>query len=479
MSEALHHLFARSAAQDPQRIAVVDAAGAATYAEVDALAHRIGRALRERGVVRGDRVGIWLEKSRASVAAMQAILRAGAAYVPLDLHSPPARIGKIVRDCDLRLVVTDRALDDVACFAIASAPDGEDRLEPVAVMPGDLAYVLYTSGSTGTPKGVCISHRGARAFVDWAAAELALTKDDRLSSHAPFHFDLSVLDLYGAFSVGATVCLVPEAIAYMPQRLVAFVAEQRITVWYSVPSALALMLDQGEMSELSSLRTIVFAGETFPMKQLRRLRAALPDVRLLNFYGPTETNVCTFHEVMDLAPEQTSIPIGRASSGDEVWAVRPDGTTCVPGEEGELFVSGPSVMLGYWGQPPQDGPYATGDVVRVLSQGVFELVGRRDRLVKVRGHRIELGDVEAALAEHEDVREVAVVVRGEGPEARLVACVVPARDPAPSLLTLKGHSAQRLPRYMILDELRVLPRLPRTTNGKLDHALLLATDARE
>jgi clorobiocin biosynthesis protein CloN4 len=268
------------------------------------------------------------------------------------------------------------------------------------------------------------------------------------------------------------VCIVPEAISLVPKRLVAFAAEHGVTVWYSVPSALALMVEQAEMSArvLPSLRAILFAGEAYPRRALARLRDAFPATRLLNLYGPTETNVCTFHEVREVDGD---VPIGRACCGDEVWAVAQNGARCEKrGDEGELWVSGPTVMRGYWGKDPQVGPYATGDLVRVVEPGVYAFVGRKDRMLKVRGHRIEPAEVEAAISEHENVREAAVFVRGEGLDARLVACIVPVREPAPSLLAMKGHTAQRLPRYMILDELVVVPSLPRTSNGKLDHERL-------
>ncbi|HTQ46180.1 MAG TPA: amino acid adenylation domain-containing protein [Polyangiaceae bacterium] len=462
----LGDLFSTSASRFADRVAVVDASGAHTYRAIDALANRVARALAVRGVGRGDRVGISVEKSAKALACMQGILRVGAAYVPLDAKWPAARRDKIVRDCHLEVVIDDAELD------AASRLDAEPLDPAPHVTERDLAYILYTSGSTGAPKGVCIDHRGARAFVDWAAREVGIGPEDRLANHAAFHFDLSVFDLYAAFAAGAAVCIVPDAISLVPKRLVAYAAEHGITVWYSVPSALALMVEQAGMSAhaLPSLRAILFAGEAYPRRALARLRDAFPATRLLNLYGPTETNVCTFHEVADVDGD---VPIGRACCGDEVWAVAQNGARCEKrGDEGELWVSGPTVMRGYWGQDPQVGPYATGDLVRVVEPGVYAFVGRKDRMLKVRGHRIEPAEVEAALSEHENVREAAVFVRGEGLDARIVACIVPRREPAPSLLAMKGHSAERLPRYMILDELVVVPNLPRTANGKLDHERL-------
>ncbi|MDC0721158.1 amino acid adenylation domain-containing protein [Nannocystis bainbridge] len=478
---------ARSRADAP---AVIGPDGALTYGELDALANRLARALARRGVVAGDRVGLWLEKSGRGVAAMQACLRLGAVYVPLDPLSPAARVAGILGDCTVRCVVTTEARR--AALAAADAPaelavlhvdsdwhevlrESADSLPPPARGPDDLAYILYTSGSTGKPKGVCISHRNALAFVEWAAEAIAADSQDRFANHAPFHFDLSVLDLYVAFLAGAAVALVPEGLSYAPRRLVEFVREHAISVWYSVPSALALMMEVGELSAAAAptLRAILFAGEPFPIKPLRRLRAGFPAARLFNLYGPTETNVCTYHEVTTLADDRSApVPIGRACSGDEVWAVRADGERAGPGEEGELIVAGPTVMLGYWGQPPQRGPYATGDIVRGDDAGEYTYIGRRDHMVKIRGHRVELGDIEAALLQHPDIREVAVAVRGAGIDARLHAFVVAPPPAELSLLGLKRHCAERLPRYMIVDDFTPVTALPRTGNGKVDRLAL-------
>jgi amino acid adenylation domain-containing protein len=485
----------------PDALAVNGPDGSMTYDELNSLASRIARALAELGVRSGDRVGILLDKSVRAVAAMQGVLRLGAAYVPLDPLAPASRTRTILHDCQMRaLVSTEKRaegvlrgdFEHVACLYMDSAGQGLSWSDLLALPdepfegaePGDddLAYILYTSGSTGKPKGVCISHGNALAFVDWATKELEAKPTDRFSNHAPFHFDLSVLDLYVAFRVGASVALIPDGMSYVPKRVVDFIIQEGITIWYSVPSVLILMIEQGGLLDLQSipLRAILFAGEPFPIKHLRRLYKRWPSVRFLNLYGPTETNVCTFYEVRRIREDRTKpVPIGRACSGDRVWALKDDGAEVKPGEEGELMVSGPTVMLGYWGHTPHgDRSYATGDIVRLQADGNYMYVDRRDHMVKVRGHRVELGDIEAALEEHQAIHEAAVVVSGSGIGARLVAFVVSTADKPLTLLDIKRHCAERLPRYMIVDDVHFLNTLSRTRNGKIDRLKLTRDAAR-
>ena len=472
----LHHLVIAAARRTPDAVAVSSGDATLTYRELDLLGNQFARALSAAGVGRGDRVGIWAEKSPRVVAAMQAVLRLGACYVPIDPAGPAARADRILRDCGARLLISDRP---GAPFDI-DAPLGHLSTDPVPD-PGldehELAYLLYTSGSTGEPKGVRISHRNALAFIDWAARELDARPGDRFGNHAPFHFDLSVLDLYVAFRAGAAVHLVPPGAAYAPQMLVEFLIRERLTVWYSVPSALVLMITSGAFTATPphELRAVLFAGEVFPLAHLRTLRAALPGARLLNLYGPTETNVCTFHEVTEIPANWTRpVPIGRACSGATVWARRDDGTPAEPGERGELVVSGPTVMRGYWGHPDQDGPYATGDEVVLGDSGDYEFLGRRDTQTKLRGFRVELGEVEAVLCRHDRVEAAAAVVVGTGITAQLLAFVVGRDGTPPSLLELKAHCAAALPRHMIIDRVAGAERLPLNGNGKIDRRALIA-----
>jgi amino acid adenylation domain-containing protein len=492
----LQDLVTEAAIRAPEALAIRAPDGEMTYGEFDRLANQVARALLELGVCPGDRVALWTEKSTKSLIAMQAVLRIGAAYVPIDPQSPCLRSRKIIENCKVAAVITSRSraeelligdLADIPCLSTDGSWQGfgwdslrvfsDDELPPSDSTENDLAYILYTSGSTGQPKGVSISHLNALAFIDWAVETIQASSRDRFANHAPFHFDLSVLDLYAAFSVGASVHVISEKVAYLPKQMIDFIQNERISIWYSVPSAVILMMEHGGLLDIPELplRVLLFAGEPFAVKHLRNVRDRWSNLRLLNLYGPTETNVCTYYEVKQIHEKRTTpVPIGKATCGDKVWLMKVDGSVAtIPGEEGELFVSGPTVMLGYWGQPPQgEKPYGTGDIVRIEDDGNFVYIGRRDHLVKVRGHRVELGDIESALLELAQVREASVIVKGSGLEARLVAFLVCSGDKPPTLLEIKRHCSKRLPHYMIVDEVKRIEAAPRTTTGKVDKNIL-------
>lgn len=480
----LHQLVIDSARRAPDAPAVHSAQGVASYRELDELADRYAAALHRRGVRPGDRVVLWTHKTLDAIALMQGALRVGAVYVPVSANNPAARVRRIAAGCSPALVVADadgirraggsgwEADLPLAAFDTVREEAPASAAPPVhAGEPDDPAYILYTSGSTGEPKGVCISHRNALAFITWAVAEVGVTATDRLSNHALFNFDLSVFDLYAAFHAGASVVLVPEGLAYDPPQLVALLQRERISVWYSVPSALILMMQRGDLlagDPPEALRVCVFAGEPFPVQQVHELRKAWPDVRMFNWYGPTETNVCTSYEVTDRDLGSTRpLPIGAPASGDRIRLHPPRA------REGEIVVSGPTVMLGYWGREPQKGAYFTGDIGRMGPDGMLEYVGRRDHMVKVRGHRIELGDIEAVVSAHPKVAAAACVVVGDGLDAKIHAVVVPEGPSGPGLLDLKRDCADRLPLYMVVDAVHTVPELPLTANGKTDRPALV------
>jgi amino acid adenylation domain-containing protein len=515
MGYLLHHLLRDATERDPGHVAVRCRGRSLTYGELESAASGVASTLVAAGVQRHDRVGIHLPKSVEMVAAVYGVLKAGAVYVPLDPRAPKARLGAIASDCGLTALISTHAGatsllspadrsdvrvailvgDDVPGemsvptigFEEAAAVPGEPS---VATVDADLAYILYTSGSTGTPKGVMLSHRHALTFVRWCASAMDVGPEDALSNHAPLHFDLTVFDLYLAALAGATVVPVPDEITYLGAELSSFIERERISVWYSVPSALTLLARTlPGPGALPSLRTVVFAGEVFPTKELRRLRELLPEADLWNLYGPTETNVCTYYRVRDLPEDHVPIPIGRACENTEVFALRDDGQLAGIGEEGELFVRGTGVMDGYWGQPEKsaevlvanplsvgtrDMAYRTGDLVRLREDGEYEFLGRRDHQIKSRGYRIELGDIEAALtANPEFLESAAVAVPHPDWGTAIIAWVVPRNGSEVTERSVRRHVATLLPRYMVPARVEVVELLPRTSNGKIDRQLLI------
>jgi amino acid adenylation domain-containing protein len=527
MAYLLQHLLAESAARGPRLPAVASGERFLTYEELDRLSNQVARALLARGVAPGDRVGILAPKSAASVVAVFGVLKAGACYVPLDPKSPAARLATIMRDSGIAVVLANAGTARQAAAMADSVPrlravivtgphwgSGESPAsgvlppgaavlpweavlaEPDAALPGeraietDLAYILYTSGSTGTPKGVMISHRASLTFVNWATACTGLAGQDRVCSPAPLHFDLSVFDIFAACQAGACMVVVPEMTALFPARLAAWLERERITVWYSVPSILTMLVTYGNLrgSDLSRLRTIIFAGEVFPARHLSRLTAELPHARYLNWYGPTETNVCTWFEVpvTDGGARLTApVPIGKACADMDVFAVTSEGSRVSrPGEEGELYVRGPGLMRGYWGQPGKtrevlvrnpfqeayDEPaYRTGDLVTLDADGSYVFLGRRDGMVKTRGYRVELGEVEAALYEHPAIREAVVLPMPDELLGNRLRAVISA-DGSLTRQEVLEHCRRRLPRYMVPDAVEFCDALPRTSTGKVDRA---------
>ena len=337
-----------------------------------------------------------------------------------------------------------------------------------------------------------ISHLNSLTFVNWAHDEYQIVQQDRVSSHAPFHFDLSILDLFCTLKAGGTICLVPGDVAAFPVRLAQWISERGITVWYSVPSALIQLVEHGQLErrDYGRLRWVLFAGEVFPCKYLRRLVQQIPQARYSNLYGPTETNVCTYYHVQssDVAPDRTEpVPIGKACANTEVFALDEQGRVVAPGQEGELYVRCSTVMKGYWGRPdataktvlpnPLNSAYAdvmyrTGDIVKLMPSGDYQYVGRRDKMVKSRGYRIELGEIETALYAHPGVKEAAVVaVPDERIGARLMAYVVPG-DSALTSSELMKFCSERVLRYMVPERIEMCSQLPKTSTGKIDKTTL-------
>jgi amino acid adenylation domain-containing protein len=500
----LEQLLETGAVRTPAAPAAWESSGeAVSYAALNQFAAEVARRLAEAGVEAGDRVGLCTPKQIAALACVFGAMEAGAAYVPVDYTAPASRNGYIFNDCAVRAIIVHRPVvgalqeelegawraDELACggehrgdFVLLS------RVNAAAAPKSlDLAYILYTSGSTGRPKGVTHSHETAFAFIDWCSQAFAPTPEDRFSSHAPFHFDLSILDLYVPLKHGASVVLIGSEPGKQPGTLARVIAERGITVWYSTPSILRMLVEYGKLEEhdYAALRIVNFAGEVFPIKHLRALMEKWPKPVYFNLYGPTETNVCTYYKLSAPLPanREAPLPIGRACSGDETLVVDGNGARVGAGEEGELVVAGGSVMLGYWNLPARNAEayfeidgrrwYRTGDIVRADEEGDYVFIGRRDRMVKRRGYRVELGEIEAALHRHPCVTQAAVLAAQGGDDEVLIrAFVVWSGEEPFSLVKMKQFCARNLPLYMTPDQIRALPELPKTSTDKLDYQRL-------
>jgi amino acid adenylation domain-containing protein len=502
-----------AAVRYPERTAVVEPGGASiSYRELDRLSDRLRDRLTALGVAPGDRIGFYLRKSIDGVAAMYGILKSGAAYVPVDPGAPAARNAYIMHNCAVKVALVEAELEErfraeLAALGakphlivlprigggagLSAALDREPSAPAVrTALPGSdsVAYILYTSGSTGKPKGVMLSHENAVSFVDWCSEVFQPTHTDRFSSHAPFHFDLSILDIHVSLKHGATLVLVSEDAGKDPERLAQLISNEQISVWYSAPSILGLLAQFGGLPgyDFSRLRMVLFAGEVFPVKHLRTLTELWPHPRYFNLYGPTETNVCTFHEVkLPVPPERTApYPIGAVCSHLAGRVVDENGAPVSAGSEGELCITGRGVMQGYWSLPEQtargfftdgDGSqwYRTGDIVIEEPVGNYVYRGRRDRMVKRRGYRVELGEIEAGLYQHTAVKEAAVVaLPDEESGVRIIAFLSTEDGRRMSLIEMKKFCSERLPLYMIPDRFSWHDALPKTSTDKIDYQRL-------
>lgn len=503
MSESLTGIFQRTVKSFGDRPAVVGASRTVSYAELDSMSDDIAATLRKTGVTQGARVGIFRRKSIETVAAIYGVLKAGCAYVPIDSKMGLERLAAVLNDAGLAALVIEPALmpkfqeliargltprlaDAVSYGEILRFSDSAEESSP-----GDsLAYILYTSGSTGIPKGVQHTHASALAFVSWAKDEFALSSNDRLSCHAPFHFDLTTFDLFSAAMVGACVVLIPDELVMFPGHVASLIEREGITVWYSVPFALMQLLERGTFaSRHLALREVIFAGERFPPAQLRRLAATLPEVKLTNLFGPTETNVCTWHR---LSPDDLNsddfCPIGTPCPYASVVVINADGNEAGPGEMGELLVGGSSLMTGYLNRPELNQRvfvsrsvsgrleqfFRTGDLVTAPADGPIRFHGRIDRQVKVRGFRIELDEIESALANCAGVVAAAAWVNSDSNGFTEVRAAV-AAGPASTSLTgddLIVKIRNSLAQAAVPAQVLVMSDLPRSVNGKVDYAAL-------
>ncbi len=493
----VHGLFAERARTAPDRTAVVCGAREVTYGELDARAGRVAHRLTALGVRPGDAVAVLMERSVELIAACLGILKAGAAYVPLDGRAPAARTAAILADTGATVLVTDAEseLPGIRHSLRVSEDDGPGATAAVAGHPDALAYVMYTSGSTGTPKGVAVDHR--------AVVALALDRRWRGGAHervlfrSPHAFDASTYELWVPLLTGGLVVVAPPGDLDVDE-LARVMVERRVTGTFLTAALFNVLADRC-LPQLASLREVMTGGEAASPPMVRRVLEHCPDTIVTNAYGPTETT--TFATTFAMRPGHevaaAQVPIGHPLDGTRLYVLDEHLAPVPPGATGELYIAGAGLAQGYLGRPGLTaerfvacpfGPagrrmYRTGDRARWNVHGQVEYLGRADRQVKIRGFRIEPGEVEAALAAHPGVGQAAVTVMDTAAGRVLAGYVVPAgavpahdAADAPAPAELRAHLAATLPDYMVPATLTVLDRFPVTPNGKLDLAALPAPD---
>ncbi|MGW7417299.1 amino acid adenylation domain-containing protein, partial [Streptomyces sp. NPDC054863] len=508
VSWTVQEVFEAQVVRSPDAVAVVADGVSLSYAEVNARANRLARHLRASGVGAESLVGVCLERGVDLIPTLLGVLKSGAGYVPLDTAHPVERLGYVLADAGVRVLVTDSGqlglLEGV--FEGISVVLDRDRevLESYATDdveqlsgPDNTIYVIYTSGSTGRPKGVTLTHANVVRLLATAQEHYSFGGVDVWSLFHSFAFDVSVFEMWGALLHGGTLVVVPREVTRSPEEFLDLLVEQQVTVLSQTPTAfralVAVAADGDPRIDQLALRYVVFAGEKLEFAELapwvERLGLAAPV--LVNMYGITETTVhTTFYEVVPGDLERTAgNPIGHPLSDLRVQLLDRYGNLVPLGVPGEIHVGGPGVARGYLNRPgltaerfvpdpfgpPGARLYRSGDLARRRPDGSLDFLGRIDDQVKIRGYRIELGEIEAALTAHPQVRNAVVVAREDSTGGKqLVAYLVPSGESGPDAAELREHLGRDLPDYMVPAAFVPLERLPLTANGKLDHRALPA-----
>ncbi|MFC0104749.1 non-ribosomal peptide synthetase [Kibdelosporangium aridum] len=467
--------FSRVVAAQPSAVAVGDL----TYAELDTLSSRMAGGLRSSGVGDGDKVVVCLDRTPELVVVLLAVLKAGAAYVPVDPAYPAERLSYTTRDADARLVITR-----LAEFPGSSVVTPDSLLREAvfsAPVPADSpAYVIYTSGSTGRPKGVVVPHRNVISLVEATRPEYDLGPSDVWTLFHSSAFDFSVWEIWGCLLTGGRLVVVSYDDSRDPSRFRDLLVSVGVTVLSQTPTAFAQLLDVSHADVPA--RLVVFGGEPLDARMLLRWLDSHPACRMVNMFGITETTVHVTHQTLTRAMAlSASRSVGPALPGWHVYVMDSSGALIPPGVAGEIYVGGAGVAQGYLNQPEltasrflpdpyREGTmYRSGDLGRLLPDGTLQHLGRIDSQVKIRGFRIELDEIRAVLLEDPDVTSVAVVVRGDGASARIDAYVCPASLDTASV---RKRAASVLPSYMVPATVTALAAFPLTTNGKLDQSRL-------
>lgn len=494
--------FEATVVRFPDQVALVDRDQRLDFRTVQEKARSLAACLVAANDCLNQPIAVFLPKSCEAVVSLLAVLYSGNCYAPVDVKSPASRVAVLLQTLAPALVITNATFAKVLVesgwpaaqtvqidpASSALTPDAIEQLRPRhdRVLDTDPVYIIHTSGSTGKPKGVVISHRGVIDYIDWARATFPVSEADVIGSQAPFHFDNSTLDLYLAFSTGATLDLIPEDLFSFPLRLLEHVDHHGISFIFWVPS---IMVNAANMNVLDKvvcrrLNKILFAGEVMPNKQLNVWRRRFPQALFANLYGPTEITVdCTYFIVDREFKDDEPLPIGYPCRNSDILILNDQNQSCATGEKGELCVRGSSLALGYWNNPEKTAQafvqnplnphypeliYRTGDLVFRNGRGEIMFTGRKDFQIKHLGYRIELGEIEHAVLSVEGVRNCCVIYNKDKKEIALFFEADRQLTPA----TIRERLTAFLPKYMLPTVFHQMDQLPRNPNGKIDRQQL-------
>ncbi|MDG2122155.1 MAG: amino acid adenylation domain-containing protein [Verrucomicrobiales bacterium] len=521
MGSLLYHTVQKAAEEVPDHTAFSSNTESVTYSDLDARTNQLANLLISTGIQPGDRVGIFMPRVVESAVAVYGIMKAGAAFVPIDPQSPVDRVESIVNHCGLSHVVTTPSLlrkvvtlaglspkglkhiigaggehDGIALHSWREVALESEKFEKCpSISTHDLAYIMYTSGSTGEPKGIMHTHYSGLSYARLSASTYDIKRSDRIGNHSPLHFDMSTLGYLTGPYAQATTVIVPDAYTKLPASLAQLVAKEKLTIWYSVPLALNQLLSSGVLDSLnySKLRWVLFGGEPIATKTLRGLMGHWQDTRFSNVYGPAEINQCSFFHFSGSSncqawQDNNTVPLGEIWPDSEGLILDSQDRVLTSRATGELVVHSPTMMRGYWRRPDLDTGafyegktidgrrnryYRTGDIVRRDDRGQLAFVGRKDRQVKIRGYRVELDEIELALTSHPSVSETGVFkVSGADGDSRIHAACILIEDHEVSDEDLRKFLSLRLPPYALPSKIMQVDAMPRTGSGKVDRIAL-------
>lgn len=506
----LTHIIKNAAIQRPDHLAFKYLDDSLSFLEIETVSNQLAHYLLDQGVVKGDRIGIYMPRCLETAIAVYGVLKVGAVYVPLDPFAPLTRTEFVINDCAIKHLISVtqqtrklRKLSETTDIASIVGIDKElpntptiswDTIyetcdnEPVSIeiLGDDLAYILYTSGSTGIPKGIMHTHSSALAFVKLAAYMYEM-KDAIYGMHAPLHFDPSVQGYFAAPYALATTIIVSDAHTKMPSSLAALIETEKITIWFSVPLALLQMISHGgiEHRDMTSLKWVLFSGEVFPTKHVRSLMELWPFAKFSNIYGPTELNQCTYYHLEVPPLGDVPIPIGYTWGDTSYKILDTQDQEVTKGTVGELVVRTATMMKGYWNNKAATTNslykeelipnvphvyYRTGDQVQEDELGRLLFLGRKDHQVKIRGYRIELGEIESVLTSHPDIQEAVAIVTTPLDQAqeKQIHALISSQLPSIDVDRLMAFCKIQLPAYAVPKTIQLLDNFPRTASGKFN-----------